>query len=327
MTRITNISYLFMKFVRLGNDIQINWTITRLDSPEDFSDKELTVKLYAKCGCPQKFDFYVEGNVIKGTFYGKDQTDTGSYRLELVENEGKENMVTLDYVDAFCLSKTLKNHTNSGHDSSSSIVTEIIDISSSIDTGSFVETDPIFTASPAAKITDEEIEKWNTPVDLSDFPTKEEVAVELEQKQDILNHYKEKEYSATIEVEGQNNESADLTLAPNRTVLGHYGDGVKTYGEILINDNETNITHGEKTLRISNDGKLYFDNKEIKPEETLETLNWRQFDSVAQTPKKTCWVNVTKIFGPGMNNGYDGSGYTFYNDTTNDVIQLFFKRH
>ena len=107
-----------MKYIRIGNDIHIEWIILRNMQPESFVNKEVTVKLYDKNGLPQNFEFTKNGSSIVGTFYGKDQTTTGNYRLELVENEGKSNMVTLDYIDCFILSAKLNNTTASRTDSS-----------------------------------------------------------------------------------------------------------------------------------------------------------------------------------------------------------------
>lgn len=92
-----------MKYIRIGNDIHIEWIILRNMQPESFTNKEVTVKLYDKNGLPQNFEFTKNGSSIVGTFYGKDQVTTGNYRLELVENTGEPNMVTLDYIDCFIL--------------------------------------------------------------------------------------------------------------------------------------------------------------------------------------------------------------------------------
>lgn len=122
-----------MKTIRLGNDVQINWYITRFGSPEDFTGKNLTVKLIDKLNNEQVFDYEIQGNRITGIFYGKDQSTNGVYRLLLVENEGKEDMVSLDYIDAFCLSNKMKNQTSNGSDTTSTINTEVEEYESQID--------------------------------------------------------------------------------------------------------------------------------------------------------------------------------------------------
>ena len=124
-----------MKYIRIGNDIHIEWIILRNMQPESFTNKEVTVKLYDKNGLPQNFEFTKNGSSIVGTFYGKDQSTTGNYRLELVENAGKSNMVTLDYIDCFILSAKLKNTTSSGNDSSYGIKTDVVNLASNINLG------------------------------------------------------------------------------------------------------------------------------------------------------------------------------------------------
>ena len=124
-----------MKYIRIGNDIHIEWIILRNMQPESFTNKEVTVKLYDKNGLPQNFEFAKNGSSIVGTFYGKDQSTTGNYRLELVENAGKSNMVTLDYIDCFILSAKLKNTTSSGNDSSYGIKTDVVNLASNINLG------------------------------------------------------------------------------------------------------------------------------------------------------------------------------------------------
>ena len=122
-----------MKTIRLGNDVQINWYITRFGSPEDFTGKNLTVKLIDKLGNEQVFEYEIQGNRITGIFYGKDQSTNGVYRLLLVENDGEEDMVSLDYIDAFCLSNKMKNQTSNGSDTTSTINTEVEEYESKID--------------------------------------------------------------------------------------------------------------------------------------------------------------------------------------------------
>ena len=122
-----------MKTIRLGNDVQINWYITRFGSPEDFTGKNLTVKLIDKLGNEQVFEYEIEGNRITGIFFGKDQSTNGVYRLLLVENDGEEDMVSLDYIDAFCLSNKMKNQTSNGSDTTSTINTEVEEYESQID--------------------------------------------------------------------------------------------------------------------------------------------------------------------------------------------------
>ena len=173
-----------MKYIRIGNDIHIEWIILRNMQPESFTNKEVTVKLYDKNGLPQNFEFTKNGSSIVGTFYGKDQVTTGNYRLELVENAGKSNMVTLDYIDCFTLSAKLKNTTSSGNDSSYGIKTDVVNLASNINLGGSSTSSPAdIDLSSYAKISYVDAKlalKANLsdipkPVDTSNFALKSEI--------------------------------------------------------------------------------------------------------------------------------------------------------
>ena len=105
-----------MRTIRKGNDISINWSLFRNDKEESFEFKTVNVYLCDKHGCTMPFEYTINGNIIQGVFYGKDQVALGTYSLVLVENEGLEDMVTLDYVDFFLFASKLKNTTTSGQD-------------------------------------------------------------------------------------------------------------------------------------------------------------------------------------------------------------------
>lgn len=123
-----------MRTIRKGNDISINWSVFRNEKEESFEFKTVNVYLCDKHGCTMPFEYTINGNVIQGVFYGKDQVALGTYSLVLVENEGLEDMVTLDYVDCFLLASKLKNTTTSGQDKDETMVTEVVSVQSTIDT-------------------------------------------------------------------------------------------------------------------------------------------------------------------------------------------------
>lgn len=123
-----------MRTIRKGNDISINWTVYRNEKEESFEGKTVNVYLCDKHGCKMPFTYTFNNNIIQGIFYGKDQEILGTYSLVLVENEGMEDMVTLDYVDCFLLASKLKNTTTSGSDKDDELVTEVVSVQSIIDT-------------------------------------------------------------------------------------------------------------------------------------------------------------------------------------------------
>lgn len=92
-----------MNSIRIGNDINIAWSIYRCGDAEPLTLSALT--LYMTCGYRkvQVQDFKVDGNKITFTFHGKDQANTGIYGLTLVGNAGQDGMFTVDACGAFKL--------------------------------------------------------------------------------------------------------------------------------------------------------------------------------------------------------------------------------
>lgn len=92
-----------MEAIRIGNDINIEWTIFRDGKPESLDGKNISVFMtngYKKMAVK---DLYFRDNVIRFTYLGKDQDYNGVYTLTLIENKGKEGMYTVDACDAFRL--------------------------------------------------------------------------------------------------------------------------------------------------------------------------------------------------------------------------------
>ena len=85
-----------MKKIRIGNDIPIKWTINRDGQPEDFSGKTIKLLMRSMNEEVEITDYEIEGNLIKWTFFGKDQTKATAYTFTLIENEGQEGMFTID---------------------------------------------------------------------------------------------------------------------------------------------------------------------------------------------------------------------------------------
>lgn len=89
--------------VRVGNDINIQWRIFRNDSPEDFSGKTLRLLMRGTSQTIEVRNYVLEGNVIKWEYKGKDQKDPSTFTFTLIENEGKDNMFTVDKCDVLRL--------------------------------------------------------------------------------------------------------------------------------------------------------------------------------------------------------------------------------
>lgn len=94
-----------VKKIRIGNDIKITWSIKSKDNLDYVLEgKNIDVRMCRVLDdTPIPVDFDVVGNAVTFWFYGKDQTKLGVYGLVLVENEGREDMHTVDSCDAFQL--------------------------------------------------------------------------------------------------------------------------------------------------------------------------------------------------------------------------------
>lgn len=94
-----------MKSIRIGNDIVVRWSIYKNGLPADLASVGNRIAVILSCRGEERRinDYVIDGNRIVFTFYGRDQKKTGAYRLTYVENEGLENMYTVDSCDAFIL--------------------------------------------------------------------------------------------------------------------------------------------------------------------------------------------------------------------------------
>ena len=90
-----------MENIRIGNDINIEWTIFRDGKPESLDGKNISVFMTNGYRKMVVKDLHVRDNVIQFTYLGKDQEHNGVYTLTLVENKGQEGMYTVDACDAF----------------------------------------------------------------------------------------------------------------------------------------------------------------------------------------------------------------------------------
>lgn len=89
--------------LRVGNDINIRWRILRDGTPEDFAGKELRLLMRGTSQTIEVTGYTIEGNVLKWTYLGKDQKGPSTFTFTLIENEGKEDMFTVDKCDVLRL--------------------------------------------------------------------------------------------------------------------------------------------------------------------------------------------------------------------------------
>lgn len=96
-----------MEKIRKGNDIEVKWAIYAgqgiNETPYDLTGKNISLYLRNKFGRTEIYEYTVDKHVIQFMIWGKDQQQTGTYSIELIENEGRRGMHTVDECDAFSL--------------------------------------------------------------------------------------------------------------------------------------------------------------------------------------------------------------------------------
>lgn len=119
--------------IRIGKDFNVQWAINKVVDgerlPYDLVGKELQLYIVNDNGRKEVAGWKVQGNVIQWTFLGKDQKRKGAYQLILVENGGKEGMVTVDTCKAFNL---VEHSCDENVDGSSDIVIETVTLESEV---------------------------------------------------------------------------------------------------------------------------------------------------------------------------------------------------
>ena len=116
-----------MKIVRRGNNVLINWYVTNLGAPMDFSGKKVEVRLLDKYNTMCLFDYTITEDVISGTFYGKDQITPGPYHLLLICNAGKKGQIMLDSREIFGIRECLPDGTSVGGEHVADVVEVRVD--------------------------------------------------------------------------------------------------------------------------------------------------------------------------------------------------------
>lgn len=93
-----------MDKIRLGNDIEMRWSIFTRDGdnrvPYDLEGRALTLSVVNRKG-ESEIEFFTEGNIVTGVFRGRDQKILGKHGVILRENNGADGMRTVDACDAF----------------------------------------------------------------------------------------------------------------------------------------------------------------------------------------------------------------------------------
>ena len=116
-----------MRQVRIGKDFSINWSIFRKTEdgrePYNLEGRDLSLRLQNAYRTEEVQGFAVTGNTIAWAFRGAEQKTLGTYSLILVENNGRNGMMTIDKVAAFELVAHTEQET--GNDSADVLVEDV----------------------------------------------------------------------------------------------------------------------------------------------------------------------------------------------------------
>ena len=90
--------------IRIGNDLRLHWKIYKDAEPYILSP-DSKVRLLDVYNKPVPIECEMKDNIINIIYRGKNQHTCGKYTLLLMENEDKDDMLTVDYQYAFELVK------------------------------------------------------------------------------------------------------------------------------------------------------------------------------------------------------------------------------
>ena len=121
-----------MKNIRIGNDINVAWSLYRDDAPFPLEGENISLHLQTPYGRIDLEDFSVEGNVISWIFRGKNQKVLGKYSLILFINKGEDGMVATDACDFVNL---VDCSCKVGIDDGCGVETEYVNLTSKVDVG------------------------------------------------------------------------------------------------------------------------------------------------------------------------------------------------
>ena len=121
-----------MRDIRQGTDFNVIWNI-KIKGGYPYNISEYPVKLYLnnRYGRIEVHDFFVKNDVVKWTFYGKDQKNLGLYSLTLVINEGEQGMVTIDHCNFV---RIVEHSCQTGGEDSCNLKIEAVEIESTLGT-------------------------------------------------------------------------------------------------------------------------------------------------------------------------------------------------
>lgn len=124
-----------MKNIRIGKDIALQWTVTVDGVSRDLSELDLRLFLHNEtAGSAVELAFTTNVDVLRAEVLGRDQRNTGVYRLTLWLNKGSEGQSVLDESTAFRL--VARTEMEGGEDDNN-LETETVELSGNLTTDGY----------------------------------------------------------------------------------------------------------------------------------------------------------------------------------------------
>lgn len=193
-----------MKNHRIGNDINVKWSIFSEGAPYNLEGLQVTLYLKDALGKRAVTGFSLQENNVLWRFAGKDQAHTGRYSLELVVNEGKTSMITTDV----CNFVNLVQHSCMiGGSDASNIETDSISLTSDLGSVPVIIDESLSEVSENAIANKVVTIELNKKADKSAIPTK---VSQLKNDAGYINSHQDISHLATKE------EVEDISLEMSR---------------------------------------------------------------------------------------------------------------
>ena len=153
-----------MKNIRIGKDIALKWTVTVDGVSRDLSELDLHLFLHNEtAGSAVELAFTTQTDVLRTEVLGRDQRNTGVYRLTLWLNKDQAGQSVLDESTAFRL--VARTEMEGGLDDNN-LETEVVELSGNLTTDGYRDYSEL---SERVEALEEEVPKMATKEELYDY--------------------------------------------------------------------------------------------------------------------------------------------------------------
>ena len=272
-----------MKTIRIGNDLTVRWSIfiktEEGRSEYNLEGRDLTLKVQDYYRTQEVSEFSVSGNELIWMFRGREQRTVGTYNLALVENDGMNNMHTIDVAKAFEL--VPQSAMVSGGDVSDIAIDTVyldgvVEYGGYEDTAIWKEVEQVKASIPVKVSQLENDVNFVKRVDLNDdLAKKQDVIADLEQ----IRTGAAKGATALQEHQDISHLATKTELEATKAELRKLqSDAVKMSQDIkTLQETSTSVVEKTKVYDIDSDGNMYiigvagYDGTNMKQENSLQS--------------------------------------------------------